>query len=137
MGDGIYPVWAMFLNSIAELTSRKHKIFSTAEEEFRKNVERSFGILVSLFHILLVTCLLCSWEKMIKIADMIALGWTFASVSLCLPVIGSTKVSPAHHAEVLCFLLLILMLLIKSQRKELHHVFLFLYPHLALKAARD
>lgn len=55
--DGIYPKWAIFIDTIRMATSRKEKCFSGAQEAVRKDVERAFGVLVSRWHLLMKPCM--------------------------------------------------------------------------------
>lgn len=66
--DGIYPNWAIFVKTIAEALERKHKMFASAQEGFRKDVERAFGVLVSRWHILRAPCRL--WDKSMMLDTM-------------------------------------------------------------------
>jgi hypothetical protein len=50
--DGIYPEWPVFVKSIREPQSDKHKLFAQHQEGARKDVECAFGILQSHFCIL-------------------------------------------------------------------------------------
>jgi len=50
--DGIYPEWAIFVKSIPQPQSEKHKLFAQCQEGARKDVECAFGILQSRFSIL-------------------------------------------------------------------------------------
>ena len=45
--DGIYPEWAIFIDTIRFGSTRKEKCFSAYQEGVRKDVERAFGVLVS------------------------------------------------------------------------------------------
>ena len=49
--DGIYPEWAIFVNTSASSDPRKRK-FAKHQERVRKDIECAFGILVQRFHIL-------------------------------------------------------------------------------------
>ena len=50
--DSIYPKWPMFIDTIREGISRKHKFFATMQEAARKDIERAFGVLQAMFHII-------------------------------------------------------------------------------------
>ncbi|XP_024179183.1 putative nuclease HARBI1 [Rosa chinensis] len=52
LADGIYPQWATFIKSIPRPTRPKDLKFSQAQEGYRKDVERCFGILQSRFSII-------------------------------------------------------------------------------------
>ena len=45
LADGIYPDWATLVKGISMPTSRKKKVFTTKVAEYRKDVERAFGVL--------------------------------------------------------------------------------------------
>jgi hypothetical protein len=51
LADGIYPSWATFVKTITEPQGNKNKYFAKAQEAYRKDVERSFGVLQSRFAI--------------------------------------------------------------------------------------
>ncbi|XP_047320429.1 uncharacterized protein LOC124924432 [Impatiens glandulifera] len=51
LADGIYPPWATFVKAITLPMNRKTKYFTTAQESFRKDVERAFGVLQARFAI--------------------------------------------------------------------------------------
>lgn len=59
--DGIYPHWTIAVSTISEGEIKKKKPFVTAQEEIRKDVERAFGLLISLWALL--TKLLTLWYK--------------------------------------------------------------------------
>ena len=50
--DGIYPEWAIFVNTFSNPDDSKKKYFATQQEKVRKDIECAFGILVQKFHIL-------------------------------------------------------------------------------------
>ena len=52
LADGIYPEWPVFVKSIREPQSDKHRLFAQKQEGARKDVECAFGILQSRFCIL-------------------------------------------------------------------------------------
>ncbi|XP_062030454.1 uncharacterized protein LOC133746262 [Rosa rugosa] len=51
LADGIYPRWATFLKTVRNHTRPKEIEFAKAQEGYRKDVERCFGILQSRFGI--------------------------------------------------------------------------------------
>ncbi|XP_024178011.1 uncharacterized protein LOC112183931 [Rosa chinensis] len=51
LADGIYPRWATFLKTVRNPTRPKEIEFAKAQEGYRKDVERCFGILQSRFGI--------------------------------------------------------------------------------------
>ena len=59
--DGIYPNWPIFMKTIHGAQSAKHKRFANAQEAFRKDIERAFGVLMSRWALLASPCRL--WEK--------------------------------------------------------------------------
>jgi Plant transposon protein len=61
LGDGIYPPYACLVKTIPNPTTRMQKMFASAQEAKRKDIERAFGILQSRFHILTVPCRL--WNR--------------------------------------------------------------------------
>ena len=61
LGDGIYPPYACFVKTFPRPTTRMQKMFATAQEAKRKDIERAFGILQARFHILTVPC--CLWDR--------------------------------------------------------------------------
>ena len=66
--DGIYPHWAIFIKSIVEATTKKHKCFSRAQEALRKDVKRAFGVLLSRWHLLAKPCAL--WDRKLMFLTM-------------------------------------------------------------------
>jgi hypothetical protein len=44
--DGIYPRWAIFMNKYKHPENEKERAFAVKQESVRKDVERSFGVLV-------------------------------------------------------------------------------------------
>ena len=42
--DLIYPKWPVFMETILDAVSRKHKLYATMQEAARKDVERAFGV---------------------------------------------------------------------------------------------
>lgn len=65
--DSIYPKWPVFIGTILQAISRKHKYFATMQEAARKDVERAFGVLQSKWHILVVPSRLWGLEDMKRI----------------------------------------------------------------------
>jgi Plant transposon protein len=61
LGDGIYPAYACFVKTIPNPTTRMQKMFASAQEAKRKDIERAFGILQARFHILTSGCRL--WDR--------------------------------------------------------------------------
>ena len=52
LGDGIYPPYACFVKTFPRPQTRMQKLFASAQEAKRKDIERAFGILQARFHIL-------------------------------------------------------------------------------------
>ena len=50
--DGIYPDWAIFVNTYSCPTDPKRKKLSARQEKVRKDIECAFGIVVARFHVL-------------------------------------------------------------------------------------
>lgn len=50
--DGIYPSWSVFVKTISNPGSEKHRYFAKRQEAAHKDVERYFGVLKSRFGIL-------------------------------------------------------------------------------------
>lgn len=50
--DGIYPKYAIFIDTIPEAISKMEKNFSAAQEALRKDVEPAFGALIWRWRIL-------------------------------------------------------------------------------------
>ena len=61
LADGIYPNYACFVKTLPNATTRMQKLFVTAQESKRKDIERAFGILQARFHILTSGCRL--WDR--------------------------------------------------------------------------
>ena len=49
--DGIYPQWSTFVKTILRPLGAKRKLFTKAQEAYRKDVERAFGVLQARFAI--------------------------------------------------------------------------------------
>jgi hypothetical protein len=47
--DGIYPTWSIFVKTIGQPVSDEQSKFASRQEYVRKDVERSFGVLVKQF----------------------------------------------------------------------------------------
>jgi hypothetical protein len=47
--DGIYPLWATFVNIISNPVGQKKSHFAQRQEAARKNIERAFGVLQACF----------------------------------------------------------------------------------------
>ena len=43
--DGIYSQWSTFVKTIPRPLGAKRKVFAKAQEAYRKDVERAFGVL--------------------------------------------------------------------------------------------
>ncbi|XP_024006097.1 uncharacterized protein LOC112082808 [Eutrema salsugineum] len=65
--DGIYPKWATFIPSIPIPEGDKATRFATAQESYRKDVERVFGVLQARFAIVRNPALFWDNEKIGKI----------------------------------------------------------------------
>ena len=52
LADDIYPDWATLVKGISMPTSRKQKVFTTKVMEYRKDVERAFGVLQAKYAII-------------------------------------------------------------------------------------
>lgn len=52
LADRIYPNWRLFVKTITEGETPEERLFASAQEAIRKDVERAFGVLVARFHIL-------------------------------------------------------------------------------------
>lgn len=50
--DSIYPKWPMFIGTISAAISRKHKLFTSIQESARKDIERAFGVLQAMWHMI-------------------------------------------------------------------------------------
>ena len=50
--DGIYPEWAIFVDTFSNKDDPKRGKFAARQERVRKDIECAFGVLVSRFHIL-------------------------------------------------------------------------------------
>ncbi|XP_030969673.1 uncharacterized protein LOC115989949 [Quercus lobata] len=51
LADGIYPKWSTFVKTILSPRGHKNKLFAKAQEAYRKDVERAFGVLQARFAI--------------------------------------------------------------------------------------
>ena len=51
LADGIYPKWSTFVKTISSPLGDKRKLFAKAQEAYRKDVERAFGVLQARFAI--------------------------------------------------------------------------------------
>lgn len=65
--DGIYPEWAIFIDTIRMATTRKEQFFSAYQESMRKDVERAFGVLLSRWHILQRPCMFYDRARCVKV----------------------------------------------------------------------
>jgi hypothetical protein len=54
LADGIYPAWPVFMKGVTLPQSEKHRLFTTAQSAWRKDVECAFGVLKSRFNIIAV-----------------------------------------------------------------------------------
>jgi hypothetical protein len=61
LGDGIYPSYACFVKTFHRPVMRMQKLFASAQEAKRKDIERAFGILQARFHVLTTGCRL--WDR--------------------------------------------------------------------------
>jgi hypothetical protein len=61
LGDGIYPNYECFVKTFPQPATRMQKMFASAQEAKRKDIERAFGILQARFHILTNGCRL--WDR--------------------------------------------------------------------------
>jgi hypothetical protein len=59
--DGIYSTYACFVKTFPKPTTRMQKLFATAQEAKRTDIERAFGMLQARFHILTSGC--CLWNR--------------------------------------------------------------------------
>lgn len=50
--DGIYPEWAIFVNTYTDPIDPKKNTFAKRQESTRKDIECAFGVLVQRFHVL-------------------------------------------------------------------------------------
>ena len=54
LADGIYPSWPVFMKGITLPQSEKHRVFTSAQSAWRKDVECTFGVLKARFNIISV-----------------------------------------------------------------------------------
>ena len=45
LADGIYPPWATLISGVPVAVDIKQQVFTAKQSEFRKDVERTFGVL--------------------------------------------------------------------------------------------
>ncbi|KAI2505163.1 Plant transposon protein [Fragilaria crotonensis] len=64
LADGIYSTYACFVKTFPRPATRMQKMFATAQEAKRKDIERAFGILQARFHILTSGCRLWNRDAM-------------------------------------------------------------------------
>lgn len=69
VGDDIYPPWAMFINTISKPSAKKRLHVSTVQEVMKKDVERTFEILLSCWDLLVKTSYFWDWDIMRKIVQ--------------------------------------------------------------------
>lgn len=67
--DGIYPPWAIFVDSFHGSIEEKQRNFSMAQEAARKDIERCFGVLVQRFQILSRPLRHFYWEDTVDLLD--------------------------------------------------------------------
>ncbi|XP_045089500.1 uncharacterized protein [Aegilops tauschii subsp. strangulata] len=61
LADGIYPQWSTFVKTISKPQGEKRKRFAQMQESVRKDVERAFGVLQSMWGIVRNSAL--SWDE--------------------------------------------------------------------------
>lgn len=61
--DGIHPHCSIFESTVSEATSKKENLYASAQETVRKNVERSFGLLISRWALLTKPFMLLERER--------------------------------------------------------------------------
>jgi hypothetical protein len=71
LDDGIYPPWATLISGIPQLQSTKQKYFTIKQCEYRKDVERSFGVLQAKYAIMKGPTRQWSVEDLKYIADCV------------------------------------------------------------------
>ncbi len=49
LADGIYPDWATLIKGVHEPLNEQQKLFTLKQSEYRKDVERAFGVLQAKF----------------------------------------------------------------------------------------
>jgi hypothetical protein len=64
LADGIYSTYACFVKTFPKPATRMQKMFATAQEAKRKDIERAFGMLQARFHILTSGCRLWNRDAM-------------------------------------------------------------------------
>jgi hypothetical protein len=64
LADGIYSTYACFVKTFPKPTTRMQKLFATAQEAKRTDIERAFGMLQARFHILTSGCRLWNRDAM-------------------------------------------------------------------------
>lgn len=67
---GIYPKWAIFIDTIFDAVSKMKLHFASAQEGLRKDFERAFGVLLSIWNILKHPCLFCDRSIMTKVVKV-------------------------------------------------------------------
>lgn len=67
--DGIYPPGAIFINKISEGRARKETEFAKAQEALCKDVERAFGVLVSLWGLIAKATKLMDHSLAVNVMD--------------------------------------------------------------------
>ena len=68
--DGIYPDWAIFVNTIkGDAANEEERKFASKQESVRKDIERAFGILVKQWQILDRTFRQWDKDEIAKILD--------------------------------------------------------------------
>ena len=52
LADGIYPPWATLIKGISSAQSQKQRYFTAKQSEYRKDIERTFGVLQAKYAII-------------------------------------------------------------------------------------
>lgn len=65
--DQIYPKWPVFIESILDAVSQKHKYFTTMQASARKDVKRTCGALQIMWHVINIPSRLWSLDAMRRI----------------------------------------------------------------------